>query len=139
MPKGFYERKPKATTVDTETQANPFISQGAVDAMAKVMLGDDTSAKAHFLPPDAKPPAAVSLAGRAVYRIMLHNGVHLGLPPNSRVERMIMAKDAPWSKPQGRPVADVMTLTPVGVYVRFPGEIEKLIPFANIYEADLAP
>lgn len=109
MPKGFYDRKPK----------EPLETAPA--------------------PEPVKAAPSPSIAGRAVYRIMLHNGVHLGLPPNSRVERMIMAKDAPWSKPQGRPVAEVMTLTPVGVYVRFPGEIEKLIPFANIYEADLAP
>lgn len=114
MPKGIYLRK-KETTV-------PEISNG---------MGGSVSI-----------PGIKTLNGRAVYRIMLHNGVHLGVAPTARVEKSIMAKDAPYAKVTmglGRVVADRMVITPAGVHISFPGEIEKLVPFANIYEADLAP
>lgn len=163
MPRGVFERKPKEPSdkelmtalmkaADQGRQVASGILSGGVKveglqpapsdaeiaaehAKAAADVSDETKAAVEAM----LAPQTPTLANRGVYRIMLHNGVHLGLPPNARVERMIMHKDAPWAKPMGRPVAELMTLTPAGVHVRFPGEIEKLIPYANIYEADLAP
>lgn len=79
-----------------------------------------------------------SLAGRTVHRVILHNGVSVSPPPKATNEKSMFHRGYPGAKPMNRPVADEMLLTPAGVYARF-GTYEKLVPYANVYECDLAP
>ena len=82
---------------------------------------------------------AVNLLGRSVDRVILHNGVHLGRKLTSRVEKCILRKGCDFAPIPGREMATKMEVCPAGVYVEFPDGHGKLIPFTNMYEADLAP
>lgn len=84
----------------------------------------------------------MQLVGRTVHRIILHNGIHLGAPGAGFIAKTILHVDKVKNmiSPMGKLGADEMVLTPIGVFLRFEKEkLEKVVPFANIYELDLAP
>ena len=85
-------------------------------------------------------PKAVtsSLLGRTIWRVILHTGISTTPPPRLSAEKGLFHTQSPWAKPMGRPTADEMTVADNGIYCRF-GNYEKLVPWANVYEMDLAP
>lgn len=119
MPKGIYNRK-----------ANTNNNEPDIAASAVPVLEDEASA------PNSSS-SGNSLNGRNVARVHLHNGVYIGIPPNARVEKVIINLNSSLVLPLNRKGASSMRLTPLGLHVFFDEGVEKLVPFANIYEMDL--
>lgn len=107
--------------------------RGVYDRTKSTMIGHPMTA----IPMATKSPPAC-LIGRTLWRVILHNGVAIAPPGRGSNERSIFHKASPWPKPQGRPYADELFVVADGLFARL-DKYEKFIPWANVYEADLAP
>lgn len=83
-----------------------------------------------------------NILGAPVLSINTHNGIHIkipgknGCPAKSDVVKHVSAADETLQR-QGKICSKSMTVVPMGVLCEFEGGLAKLVPFANIYEADL--
>ena len=88
-----------------------------------------------------KAPATdrhLNLVGRKINRVILHNGVNIGFLPAMRIEKGLFLEASKIAKPPNRKHADELVFTEQGLYCRY-GNYEKIVPWANVYEADFEP